>query len=193
MIRYIILLILLNIYSYANGCADYFNPSKFYNSPTYLQDLIQNNLKELELFSDDKKKIQELGFEKIGDLYLNEYIKNKEQIYPKKTGLFSYKLKNNKIDELSIAFVNLYKYDYINIAEEINNDFEGFWNDWIEDGYEMKLIPEQTLFKYKKKYFSFSVFIYGVKSDATQLDGTIIKYWLKDYTKQVNKFIECSK
>lgn len=144
----------------------------------------------MELFG-KKSNYEKLKFELINGKFVNESIKLKEYAYPKKNGLYSYKINNKKIDEIEIATVNLYKYTDLEIAEEINNDFEGFWSDWIEDGYEMQLVPEQILFTYDDKYFSFSVYIYGVKGDTTRLKGTTIKYWLKDYTTQVNKYIEC--
>jgi hypothetical protein len=88
----------------------------------------------------------------------------------------------------------LYKYDANSIAEEINDDFGGFWSDYIgEDGYEMTLIPEYNLFQYKHKYFSLKVTIYGVKGDATKYKNTKIKYTFYDYTNQVAKYKKCIK
>ena len=193
MLKNLLVISILKLTLSANSCAEYYNPEKFYDAPVFLQEIIENNLKGIELFSQNMEKIRSLKFKKLDNLYVNKYTKYVEQVYPKKSGLFTYKLKNKKIDELSIAFVNLYKYSALEIADEINDDFEGFWNDWLDDSYEMKLLPQQILFKYKDKYFSFSVFIYGVKGDATPLSGTIIKYWFKDYTKEVNKYMSCSK
>jgi len=98
-----------------------------------------------------------------------------------------------KVDEVNIAQVELYRFSDLEIATDINDEFGEFWGNWIEDAYEMQLTPEQTLFRYNNKYFSFSVFIYGVKGDATELKGTVVNYWFKDYTKQVNEYIKCKK
>jgi hypothetical protein len=88
----------------------------------------------------------------------------------------------------------LYKYDANSIAEEINDDFGGFWKDYIgEDGYEMTLIPEYNLFKYEHKYFSLKVTIYGIQGDATKYKNTKIKYSFYDYTNQVNEYKKCIK
>ncbi len=38
-----------------------------------------------------------------------------------------------------------------------------------------------------------SVFIYGIKGDSTALSGTVVNFWLKDYTKEVNTYIQCMK
>jgi len=177
----------------AKDCSPYFNPEKFNYPPEYLQDLIDTHLGDLELFG-SKNSYKILDFKEINkSSYLGESINYNQLVFPKKSGVFTYKVLNNKVDELTIANVNLYKYSDIQIAEEINNDFEGFWYDWIEDAYEMQLVPEQVLFHYNKKYFSLSVFIYGIKDDATRLNGTTIKYRLKDYTKQVNEYIQCMK
>lgn len=175
----------------ANDCSSYYNPNKFYDAPEYLAEYIDENLKGLELFG-NKENYSKLNFNKHNNNYTNEFIKLNDYIYPKKSGLFSYKVKDTKVDELSISTVNLYKYTDTEIANEINDDFEGFWSDWNEDGYEMQLVPEQVLFTYKEKYFSFSVFIYGVKGDTSRLKGTSIKYWFKDYTKEVNEYITCN-
>ena len=104
-------------------------------------------------------------------------------------------LKNIIIDKQKIKFIikkdELYQYDQMEIAQEINENFGGFWNDWIEDGYEMQLTPEDTLFKYNNNYFSLNIFIYGVSGDATKLKATTIKYQFYNYTKEVNKYITC--
>ena len=100
---------------------------------------------------------------------------------------------NKKTDEFDIKKAELYKFSEFEIAQEINENFGGFWSDWIEDGYEMQLTPEHTLFKYNNFYFSLSVFIYGVTGDATKLNATTVKYHFYNYTKEVNKHIICEK
>lgn len=192
MIKKIVSSLILASSLYASECSPYFDPDKFYEAPEYLGEVIDSSLNNLKLFS-NKESYEKLNYKLHDGKYINESIKLKEYLYPKKSGLYSFKLKGNKVDEIEIATVNLYKSGDMEIAEEINNDFEGFWSDWIEDGYEMQLVPEQVLLQYDDKYFSFSVFIYGVKGDTTRLKGTTIKYWLKDYSSQVNEFIQCSK
>ncbi|WP_108060354.1 hypothetical protein [Poseidonibacter lekithochrous] len=178
---------------FANDCSPYYNPDKFYEAPEYLQELMDTSLKGKALFG-EVSEYKSLDFIKdSSNKYTNKSIRLKDYKFPKQSGLYSYKIKNKNIDEIEISTVNLYRYTDVEIAEEINNDFEGFWSDWIEDGYEMQLVPEQILLKYNDKYFTFSVFIYGVKGDTTRLEGTSIKYWMKDYTVQVNEYIECSK
>ncbi|MCK5110352.1 MAG: hypothetical protein KAQ94_02440 [Arcobacteraceae bacterium] len=92
-----------------------------------------------------------------------------------------------------IKVVELYRFTEDEIANDINDNFGGFWNEWIEDGYEMQLVPEQTLFRYKDNYFSLQVLIYGVVGDATTLKGTTVEYHFYNYTKEVNKHILCKK
>lgn len=57
----------------------------------------------------------------------------------------------------------------------------------------MQLTPEQTLFRYNNDYFSMSVFIYGVDVDTTPLKGTIINFWFKNFTKEVETYKKCMK
>lgn len=106
-------------------------------------------------------------------------------------------LKDIDIDDKKIKFTiekkELYRFNESDIANEINENFGGFWNDWLEDGYEMQLTPEDTVFKYKDNYLSLQVFIYGVKGDATEYKGTIIKYKFYNYTKDVSQYIICKK
>lgn len=189
--KILIIIFILNISLFANNCSPYYNPEKFYDAPQYLVDLIDESLNDLKLFGKEEN-YKTLSFKKQNSYFTNDYIKLNEYYFPKKSGLFTYKLKDSMVDEFTIATVNLYKYSDEEIANEINNDFEGFWLDWIEDGYEMQLEPQQVLFNYNGKYFSFSVYIYGVKGDTTRLEGTTIKYWFKDYTKEVNEYIVCS-
>jgi len=193
MIKHTIVFTIISIETLlAQGCSPYFNPDKFYDAPSYLEEKIENNIIKygLELFG-TKENYKKLNLKKIDNNFINNYQQLEDYKYPIKNGIFEYKIKDNFVDELTIAQVELYKYTDLSIAEEINDNFDGFWSDWIENDYEMKLIPEQTLFKYKDKYFSFSVYIYGIQGDGTNLKGTTIKYWLKNYTKEVNKFIVC--
>jgi len=177
---------------FAQNCSPYYNPDKFYDAPSYLKEIIEDNIKRsgLDLFGTEQN-YKKLSFKKSDNSFINEYQQLKEYKYPIKNGIFEYKVKNKVIDELSIAQVELYKYTDLSIAEEINGNFDEFWSDWSENDYEMKLVPEQVLFKYQEKYFSFSIFIYGIEGDGTNLKGTVVKYWLKNYTKEVNKYIEC--
>ena len=177
---------------YSSECSPYYNPNKFYESPEYLNELISENIKDqgLELFG-EVSKYKKLNFEQINNTFINKHKKLKEYLYPTNNGLFEYKIKNKKVEELSISKVEIYKLSDSDIANEINYNFEEFWSDWTENNYEMKLSPDQVLFRYEDKYFSFSVYIYGVKGDGTNLKGTTIKYWFKDYTKEVKEYIEC--
>lgn len=93
--------------------------------------------------------------------------------------------------EFAIEVKELYRFTPDAIAGDVNEYFEGFWREWIEDAYEMQLIPAQTLVRYKNNYFSLQVFIYGVEGDATKLKGTVVKYLFYNYTAQVNKHIQC--
>lgn len=106
--------------------------------------------------------------------------------------LKDYEIKKD-IKIFKIVKTELYQYADGEIAEEINDNFGGLWYDWIEDGYEMKLTPEQTLFHYKDSYLSMEVFIYGVKGDATKRTTTQVKYIFYNYTNEVEEHIKCKK
>ena len=100
---------------------------------------------------------------------------------------------NMKQQEFNIQKNELYKFTDIDIANEINDNFGGFWTDWIGDAYEMKLVPEQTLFRYKNHYFFMEVIISGVIGDDIISKGTNIKYHFYSYDKEVQKYIKCKK
>lgn len=114
-----------------------------------------------------------------------EYLGEMLEKYKKENKLFP------KEQTFDIDIDELYRFNPIDIATEVNGNFGGFWNDWIEDGYEMQLTPESTLFRYNEHYFSLEVFIYGVKGDATKLKGTKVRYRFYNYTPQVMKHIKC--
>ncbi len=96
-----------------------------------------------------------------------------------------------KVQEFDIIKKEIYRFRPEEIANTINDDFEGYWSDWTGDAYELYLKPEYTRFKYKDFYFSLKVLISGVVGDATNLKGTMIKYHIYNYTNKVNKFIKC--
>lgn len=196
MIKKILTITLLVSFVWANECSPYFNPDKFYEAPEYLEELIENNINTLgvKLF-EDKKQYSKLSFKKFEDEFIkdNSFVDFKDYKYPQNTEFWKYKTKNGLVDEINISKTEYYRFEDLEIANEINDNFEQFWSDWVEDGYSMQLVPEQVLFKYKDYYFSFSVFIYGIKNDATPLEKTVINYWLKNYTPQVQEYIQCSK
>lgn len=192
----IFLLIFISTLVFAKDCATYYKPDKFYEAPLYLEELIEENIHnlELEVFG-SAKEYKKLNFKKDNDTFIkeNSFVKLKDYTYPIKSQLWKYKIKNKKIEEFDISKKEYYKFLDSDIANEINENFEQFWNDWVEDGYSMQLLPTHTLFRYKDFYFSLSVFIYGVKGDASSLEHTIVNYHFKNYTKEVNKYIKCVK
>ncbi len=99
----------------------------------------------------------------------------------------------NQPTEFDIEKKELYRFTADAIAGDINDSYGGFWQNWIEDAYEMQLYPEQTLIYYNNYYLSLQVYIYGVVGDATKLKGTVVKYHFYNYTPQVNEYIKCQK
>lgn len=175
---------------YANDCSPYFNPKKFYETPEVLNEIIDEYFPK-GIFSNETFENKILINDEI--LKKDFYIKKGDFIYPTKTGVWKYKKINKKVDEVNFSRAEIYRFSDMDAANTINDDFENFWNDYIENAYEMQLTPEQTLFRYNNTYFTMSVFIYGIKGDSTPLKGTVINLWMKDYTKEVNTYIKCMK
>lgn len=187
----ILLTAILSINLFANDCSPYYNPQKFYEAPEGLVELLEENFPN-GIFTPKSFKEQE---EKEKNIFVKKdsYEKFKDYLFPIKRGLWKYKLEENKVSEVSFAKVEIYRFSDMDIAQTVNDDLDNFWNDFNQDAYEMQLTPEQTLFRYNDTYFTMSVFIHGTKGDATPLKGTVVNFWLKDYTKEVNTHIECSK
>lgn len=194
--KILILQILLLNLLFAKDCANYFNPNKFYEAPLYLQELIEENIENLELsLFGNKKEFKKLNFKETKNIFIKDdsFFTLKEYLYPIKSQLWKYKVKNSEVDEIEISKSEYYKLEDSEIANEINENFEQFWNDWNEDGYTMQLLPTHTLFSYKEYYFALSVFVYGFKGDASSLEKTVVNYNFKNYTKEVNTYIKCIK
>ncbi len=192
--KVLILEVILLSSLFAKDCASYFNPDKFYEAPSYLEELIEDNIKSLNIPIFGKiQEYKNLNFKKEKNTYIkeNSYVTFKEYVYPQKSQLWKYKIKDGLVDTFDISKKEYYKFDDSDIANEINENFEQFWNDWVEDGYSMQLIPTHTLFRYKEYYFALSIFVYGFKGDASALDNTIVNYHFKDYTNKVHIFIKC--
>lgn len=188
--RLLFLFLILFANALSKDCSPYFNPERFYETPEILTEILEKTF-PLGVFSN--KSFKEEILINNENLKKDSFIKYKEFIYPIKSGFWKYKKKNKKIDEVNISKAEIYRFSDIDVANTINDDFENFWNDYIENAYEMQLTPEQTLFRYNNTYFTMSVFIYGVKGDSTPLKGTVINLWLKDYTNEVNTYIQCMK
>ncbi len=194
MIKKVLFLLIIVNFIWAKECSPYFNPEKFYDAPEFLVELFENNLNTQKIFVDEKAYAQAQFIKKENTaLKENSYIQHGDYRYPIQTGVWKYKTKGTLIDELNIAQAEIYRFKDEDIANTINDDFGNFWLDFVEDGFSMQLTPEQTLFRYNGEYFTFSVFIYGVQGDATPLKGTVVNFWLKNYTNEVNEYIQCSK
>lgn len=189
-----LLFILSVTFLFSKDCSPYYNPERFYDAPQTLKELIEENIKTDVLFS--KKNLDAtFNFHQDINAYLlkDSYIKKGEYYFPRKSGFWKYKIKDKKIDEINISRAELYRFLDMDITNSINDEFENFWNDFIDDSFSTQLTPEQILFRYNDEYFSFAVLIYGVKGDSTPLKGTVVNFWFKDYTKYVNEFIQCNK
>lgn len=194
MIKIFILLFFTVIVSYAKECSPYYNPNKFYETPELLAEFIQEHSADDKLFP-GTKQLEKLKFKQKNNSFVrkNSFIQQGDYIYPIKTTLWKYTIKSNSADEINISRSELYRFQDEEIANSINDDFDNYWSDFIENGYSMQLTPEQTLFRYNQQYFTFSVYIYGVIGDATPLKGTVVNFWFKNYTNEVNEFIQCEK
>ena len=173
----------------ANECSPYFNPNKFYETSEALTEILDETFPN-GIFTNKKFENELVLDEEV--LKKDSFTKQGDFIYPTKSGFWKYKKIKNKVDEVNIARAEIYRFSDIDIANSVNDDFENFWNDYIENAYEMQLTPEQTLFRYNNTYFTMSVFIYGVLGDSTPSKGTVVNLWLKDYTKEVNTHIQCN-
>ena len=97
---------------------------------------------------------------------------------------------NRRCTDSTRAKYHLYGGKGITVCEKWKT-FEGFWEDWTGDAYSFYLKPEYTKFKYNEFYFSLKVIISGVIDDATDLNGTVVRYHFYNYTSDVTKFIQC--
>ncbi len=197
--RYIFVVLFLITLSFSKQCADQYNPEGFFDAPQRLGEIVDSNLKHLKLFA-KAKEYKELHFGKLkinNKIYFvkkDSFVKKGDYIYPVKSGLWRYHVdKNGNVDELDIADAFEYKDTAESVANEINSDFNGLWSRWGGSAYAMKMIPDDAQIRYGSFYLSMTVYLYGVKDDATDLKNTTIDYHLLNYTNEVNGFIKCKK
>jgi hypothetical protein len=192
-----IVFLLISIAIFARQCADQYSDEAFLDAPERLGEIIDEGLKGLLLFgkADNYKK---LGFEKIkidGKIYyinLKMIKRDKDYIYPVKSGLWKYHTdKNGYIDEFDIADAFAYKDKVESVANEINSDFEGMWSKWGGDDYGLLMQPEDAQLRYNRYYLSLNVYLYGVEEDATGLKNTVVDYHFLNYTNEVNQYLKC--
>ncbi len=198
LIKRVVFILLIGISTlFSKECADQYSDKSFLDAPSRLGDIIDEGVKGLALFADGKI-YKKLGFKKIKidgkNWYIkaNSFIKQRDYIYPKVSGLWRYHIdKNGFVDEFDIAEVYSYKDGVESVANEINSDFEGLWRSWGGDDYALKLLPEDAQLRYGSFYLGLNVYLYGVKEDATNLDKTVINYHFLNYTDEVNRYIKC--
>lgn len=195
MIRFFLSIFLFISSLYAKECSPYFNPEKFYDAPEYLVEILDEQFPSHKIFQTEKNYEKRAFIQEKPTEYIkpNSFQDHGEYRYPIINGLWKYKTQNQKVDEVNISRAEIYRFKDEEIANSINDDFDNFWMDFIEDGYSMQLTPEQTLFRYNDEYFTFSVYIYGIDGDATPLKGTVVNFWFKNYTNEVNNYIQCDK
>ena len=195
--RVIFVLLFVVSLLFSKECADQYNDEAFLDAPSRLGDIVDEELKGLPLFG-NAKAYKKLGFKKIKideeNWYIKpgSYIKEKDYIYPIKSGLWKYHVnKESFVDEFDIADAYSYKDKVESVANEINSDFEGMWSRWGGDDYALKLLPEDAQLRYGNFYLSLNVYLYGVKEDATNLKNTVINYHFLNYTNEVNQYLKC--
>ena len=195
--RVIFVLLFVVSLLFSKECADQYNDEAFLDAPSRLGDIVDEELKGLPLFG-NAKAYKKLGFKKIKideeNWYIKpgSYIKEKDYIYPIKSGLWKYHVnKKGFVDEFDIADTYSYKDSVESVANEINSDFEGMWSRWGGDDYALKLLPEDAQLRYGNFYLSLNVYLYGVKEDATNLKNTVINYHFLNYTNEVNQYLKC--
>ncbi len=195
--KFLFFLLFVVVALFSKECADQYSNEAFLDAPMRVGDILDEGLKGLPLFG-NTKVYKKLGFGKIkidgADWYIKpgSYIKERDYIYPIKSGLWKYHIdKNGFIDEFDIADAYSYKDRVESVTNEINSDFEGLWSRWGGDDYALELLPEDAQLRYGNFYLSLNVYLYGVKEDATNLKNTVVDYQFLNYTNEVNQFLKC--
>ncbi len=191
------LLFLVSFSLFANNCADQYNNENFITAPEHFGEIADNKLdiyfgKDVKNFNKDFH-----AYNLQGEIYYLRdgfFLKQKDNYYPIKDGVWKLHVnKNGKVDELELAQNTLYQDPIEDIANNLNSDMENLWAKWDGDAYGYYMIPEYVQLNYKDFYISMKVFLYGSDGDSAGLKKAFIDFYIINNTKEVNKFIRCSK
>lgn len=193
-ILYILFLATLSLFG--SNCADQYNNQSYATASDNFGEIVGNTLekyfgKDIKNFKDYKKTdIQ-------GEIYYlkkNSFVKNKDNYYPIKNGIWKLHVdKNHKVDEIDLAQDKLYADPAEEIANDLNSDMDNLWAKWAGDAYGYYMVPEYVQINYKNLYISLKAYIYGSEGDSTGLKKAFVDFYIINNTKEVIDFIKCSK
>lgn len=184
------------LFLFGSNCADQYNNKNYAYTSGNFGDVVSGSLKKY--FDKDIKNFKE--FKKtaiLGKIYYlkkSSFIKNRDNYYPVKNGVWKLHLdKNSKIDELNFAQKRLYSDPAGDIANDLNNDMDNLWAKWDGDAYGHYMIPEYVQLHYDDFYISLKAFIYGSEGDSTGLKKAFVDFYIINNTHEVNEYKKCSK
>jgi hypothetical protein len=176
-------------------CPDHYNP-KWFEEPSDEIVLV------IEEYFEDKKisflpalaEIKKLGLSPIGHAVWqlpHSTQPYKDLHFPVTPGIWRYEQAAQNINTTHLLIKEHTRFSEIEAINVYNGLMGSYWDDYIVDGYEMTLKPEDTRIRYKDRYFELNVKLYGLKNDATGLNRTYTDIILRDYTHKVEQFKQC--
>ena len=190
------MILFASIMLFGSNCADQYNNEAYASASDNFGDVVKGSLKRY--FGKDIKKFKDFKKTDIqGEIYYlkkDSFVKNRDNYYPVKDGVWKLHTdKNGKIDELDLSQDTLYQDPAEDIANDLNSDMDNLWAKWDGDAYGYYMIPEYVQINYGDFYISLKAFIYGSEGDSTGLKKAMIDFYIINNTKEVNRYIKCSK
>jgi len=192
----ILMIFLTALFLFGSNCADQYSNKNYTYTSGNFGDVVGDSLKKY--FDKDVKNFKD--FKKttiLGEIYYlkkSSFIKNRDNYYPIKNGVWKLHVKkNSKIDELNFAQKRLYADPTEDIANNLNSDMDNLWAKWDGDAYGHYMIPEYVQLHYNDFYISLKAFIYGSEGDSTGLKNAFVDFYIINNTHEVNEYMRCSK
>jgi len=179
----------------APQCPDHYNPQWFEESSDELTLVIEEYFLDRNIsFLPTKVQMQKIGLKEKGAHRLelpDATVHYNELAFPVRTGIWRYDSAKGGITTTHLLLKEPAKLSEIEAINTYNDLLGAYWGDYDVTGYEMRLLPEDSRIRYNDRYFELNVRIYGLKNDATPLPTTYADITFRDYSRQVEAYIQC--
>ena len=178
-----------------SGCRDHYNPNNYEESSDELNSIIEEYFIDKNIsFPPTLNDISNLGLLYVGDSSYqlpHSTQSYRDTILPTRAGIWRYTTYDHNITLTQLLIKEPTKLSEIEAINTYNDLLGAYWNDYSVTAYEMILEPQDSRIRYGDRYFELNIRVYGLLNDATSLPKSVADIEFRDYTVEVDRYIEC--
>ncbi len=176
-------------------CPDDYSPSTFEEAPDELIDWIDEHFTQAKIpFPPKRSDLTRLGLSLQDNgsyIRADSILHSKFGQYPLKSGLWRVEFPGSGIVIFHLLIIEPEPLGEIRAFNTINDALGGIFNDYDDEAYKMRMLPEDRRFRIGERFFTINVHIYGVNNDASALKRTVEDFIFTSYDSLIQKMRRC--